>query len=96
VATLIQVLLGDPDPARRDPERAVALGVELLRKEPSVTNALVVAQALFAAGRVREAVDLQQRALSEAQAGGAPEAETSAMAQVLEVYRSRLDAGGSP
>ena len=95
LAALIQMLIGDPDPTRRDPERAVRLGTELLHNDPSVSNAVVLARTLFAAGRVVEAVGLQERALEEARSAGAPDPELSSLEQALDLYRSRLDGAGS-
>lgn len=94
VAALVQVLIGDPDLSRRDPERAVRLGTELLQRDPSVSHAIVLARALFAAGRVAEAAGLQERALQEARSAGAPDEQLAALEQVLGIYRSRLDGNG--
>ena len=59
-----------PRPGAARPERAVRLGTELLQSDPSVSHAIVLARALFAAGRVAEAAGLQERALREARSAG--------------------------
>ena len=95
LAVLIQVLIGDPDPARRDPERAVRLGSELVEGDPSVSHAMLLARALAAAGRAAEAAGLQEQALQAARSAGASEEQLAAMEQVLGVYRSQLGESGS-
>jgi tetratricopeptide (TPR) repeat protein len=87
---LVQLLATCPDPAQRDPKRAVELAVRLLREDATVQHAALLAQALAAAGEPARAVALQRQVVQDAAKAGAPAAELDVMRKALAYYESLI------
>jgi tetratricopeptide (TPR) repeat protein len=93
VNNLAWMLATAPDPRLRDPERAVALAEDGLRRleatgavDAGLLDTLAAAHA--AAGRCENAAQVADRALRLARSGGAPE-----LARAIEARRARYAAG---
>ena len=91
--SLARLLAAAPDPALRDPERALALTDALVQLEASAYNIEARAMALAADGRFEEASVEQTRALDAAIAAAKPELEASLRLN-LDRYRAGQPAGG--
>jgi tetratricopeptide (TPR) repeat protein len=77
-----------PDPSLRDPEAAVRLAGKAFEKQGSPQNAEVLALALAAAGRYREAAAWQGRLLDAARRQDQPQAVLDRLEGDLARYRA--------
>ena len=97
-SSLARLLVLTTDPAVRDPERALQLADDALRRSGALNHAETLALCLAAAGRSEEAVDLQQQVLEQA-TDRASDAQLTRIRQNLQRYRDGglgrlpLDAG---
>ncbi len=86
LSSFARLLALAPDPAVRDPQRALAFARRGYSKEPAPQYAETVALCLAANGRFDEAVALQERLHAEAQGDAA---RRNRLARNLERYRAR-------
>lgn len=99
VDALAQLLATCPDAAQRDPARAVELATRALTADPTVQHAATLARALAAAGRLEEAVALQQKVVADAERLGVPADQVERLRQALAYYerlRQTPAAGDGP
>jgi tetratricopeptide (TPR) repeat protein len=84
---LARLLAVCPQEEVRDPARALELASAALDEQATLPRVETFSMALAAAGRFDEAVEWQQRLLSEAEGAGVPEAELRRLRRNLERYQ---------
>jgi tetratricopeptide (TPR) repeat protein len=85
--TLVEILLGSPDPAARDPRAALPLARQLANGRPSVENLALFAAALAATGDFAAAAAVQERAVEAAASGEVSAEQRRLLEQDLNRYR---------
>lgn len=84
---LVEILLGSPDPAARDPRAALPLAQQLANARPSVDHLALFAAALAATGDFTAAATVQERALEAAAKAEVPAEQRRLLEQDLSRYR---------
>ncbi len=89
--SLVQILVGSPDPDVRDPEKAVPLALEVQQTDPGLENIGWVVAALAGSRRFDEAADWQIRLINAAEKAGLSDQELGRLRSELEQFRRLED-----